>query len=169
MAERMKTMGDVVGPQASKPFVNDKDRSEDSHILFRCDDGAAKESGHKPDRWYDRHFKNRFPLQRYYDETSTPKLALCGDGIVAMTVATEYSKKDPNEVMPHHIIYLCKPAFDTSIRPTTIGKGWKELMWTGRKIDHTAKFLSGTILHELLHAQSYDDCEYIADPLGEAS
>ena len=150
----MNGMGDVTGALTAATFNNQNDRGLDTNILFRCGDAAAvKDKASKKDRWYDKDFVNRFPLMRYADSKAKKPMAVCASGVRAMTAVTQPTSSDPNEKMPHHIIYLCDPALKGD---AVMGKEWQTKKWTGRDVERTARYLSGTILHELLHAQKPD-------------
>lgn len=151
----MKGLPDVVGPLYAGVFYSAQDRDKDSNILFRCGDSKAKKADNvKKDRWYDVDFPNRFPLMRYADKSGKKPIPVCAKDVRAMTADTQQPDANANEAMPHHIIYLCDAAFT---RPSVMGKDWQK-MWTGKGVEKTARFLSGTILHELLHAQK-PECE----------
>ncbi|KAF4554425.1 Hypothetical protein D9617_4g001790 [Elsinoe fawcettii] len=151
--KRMTSLADVAGPLTAAPFKGPSDRGLDQHVLFRCGDRAAQQSTKKSDKWYDRDFKNRFPLLRY-TATNPTNIPVCAPGILAMTANTKQPDGKPVEQMPHHIIYLCDNALK---QQPTMGTEWKSIMWTGIPVEQTAKYLSGTIVHELLHAQVADD------------
>lgn len=120
-AERLRRLRDTVGPLTRAPFISKADRDKDSHVLFRCGDKSARQSSKRQSRWYDKDFENRFPLIKY----TAPGKPICADRVRAGTVDTY--KDDPNEVMPHHIIYLCESALDGT---AIMGNEWKD-MWTG--------------------------------------
>lgn len=150
----MDGMGDVTGTLTPSTFTNQNDRGLDTNILFRCGDASAvKDKNSKKDRWYDKDFVNRFPLMRYADRKAKKPIPVCASGVRAMTAVTQTTQSDPNEKMPHHIIYLCDPALKGD---AVMGKEWQTKKWTGRDVERTAKYLSGTILHELLHSQKPD-------------